>query len=78
MIAANRLPGVGIATEITGSEVDKWYVAFDQEVVPGALNLYIAYQHITSDIDLVDSALTPVNVPLDDFDLVYTGARIYF
>ena len=78
LIAADRLPGVGIATEITGSEVDKWYVAFDQEVVPGALNLYVAYQHITPEIDLVDSALAPVNVPLDDFDLVYTGARIYF
>jgi hypothetical protein len=47
-------------------------------VVPGALNLYIAYQHITPEIDLVDSTLAPVNVPLDDFDLVYTGARIYF
>ena len=78
LIAANRLPGVGIATEITGSETDKWYFVYDQEVVPGALNLYIAYQHITPEIDLVDSGLAPVNVPLDDFDLVYTGARIYF
>ena len=77
-LAPNALPGLGIRTEITGSEVDKWYVALDQEVVPGAMNLYIVYQHITPEVDLVDSALNPVSAPLDDFDLVYSGARIYF
>ena len=77
-LAPNSLPGLGIRTEITGSEVDKWYVALDQEVVPGAMNLYIVYQHITPEVDLVDSALNPVSAPLDDFDLVYSGARIYF
>jgi hypothetical protein len=42
------------------------------------MNLYLGYQHITPEVDLVDSALSKVNVPLDDFDLVYSGARIYF
>jgi predicted porin len=74
----NTLPGLGITTEITGSDVDKWYVALDQEVVPGAMDLYLVYQHISPEVDLVDSALNPVNVPLDNFDLVYSGARIYF
>jgi predicted porin len=78
IISAGRLPTVGVATEATGDEVAKWYFAFDQEVVAGALDLYIGYQHITSDIDLVDSALNPVNVDFYDFDLVFSGARIYF
>jgi len=77
-LAPNSLPGLGIRTEITGSEVDKWYVALDQEVVPGAMNLYIVFQHITPEVDLVDSTLNKVSAPLDDFDLVYSGARIYF
>jgi predicted porin len=77
-LGPNAIPGLGIVTEITGSEVEKWYVAVDQEVVKGALDLYLVYQHISPDIDLVDSALNAVNVPLDDFDLVYSGARIYF
>ena len=77
-LAPNSLPGLGIRTEITGSEVDKWYVALDQEVVKGAMDLYIVYQHITPEVDLVDSTLNKVSAPLDDFDLVYSGARIYF
>ena len=28
--------------------------------------------------DLVDSALEPVFAPLDNFDVLYTGARLYF
>jgi predicted porin len=77
-LAPNSLPGLGIRTEITGSEVDKWYIALDQEVVKGAMDLYIVYQHITPEVDLVDSALNKVSAPLDDFDLIYSGARIYF
>jgi hypothetical protein len=77
-LGPNSLPGVAITTEITGSEVNKWYLALDQEVVPGAMNLYLVYQHITPEVDLVDKSLNKVNVPLDDFDLVYSGARIYF
>ena len=42
------------------------------------MDLYIGYQHITGDLDLVDSALNPVAAPFYDFDLVFTGARIYF
>jgi predicted porin len=75
---ANFFPGVTTITEITGSEVNKWYLALDQEVVAGAMNLYLVYQHITPDVDLVNSSLQGVSVPLDDFDTIYGGARIYF
>jgi hypothetical protein len=75
---ANFFPGVTTVSEITGSEVNKWYLALDQEVVAGAMNLYLVYQHITPDVDLVNSSLQSVSVPLDDFDTVYAGARIYF
>ena len=30
------------------------------------------------EIDLVDSALEPVFAPLDNFDVLYTGARLDF
>ena len=75
---ANFFPGLTTVTEITGSEVDKWYLALDQEVVAGAMNLYLVYQHITPDVSLVDSSLNRVPLSLDDFDTVYAGARIYF
>ena len=48
--------------------------------------IYAVYQHFTPDVDLVtrDTAVSPkgklkdVAAPLDDFDLFYTGGRIYF
>jgi predicted porin len=77
-LSAGSFPGIDIATQITGSEVRKWYLAFDQEVVAGAMDFYVGYQHISGDLDLVDSALNPVAAPFYDFDLVFSGARIYF
>ena len=55
----------------------KWYLAADQSIDSAALDLYIGYQHITPEIDLIDSARKRVNAPLEDFDLVFSGARIY-
>ncbi len=42
------------------------------------MHVYAVYQHLTPEVDLVDSSLNSVRAPLDDFDLFYTGARIYF
>ena len=42
------------------------------------MHLYAVYQHLTPDVSLVDQNLKHVAAPLDDFDLFYTGARIYF
>jgi hypothetical protein len=40
--------------------------------------LYIGYQHIEAEIDLIDFARKRLNAPFRNFDLVFTGARIYF
>jgi hypothetical protein len=58
----------------------------DQAIDSSALNLFIAYQHITPEISLVTNSLafSPTgkikNVPieLDDFDVVFMGGRIQF
>ena len=78
LVTAGRFPGIGFDTQTTDSEVSKWYLAFDQEVVAGAMNIYVGYQHITGDLNLVDSALNPIAAPFYDFDPVFSGARIYF
>ncbi len=85
-IAANRIPGIGFDTEITGSETTKWYVAVDQAIDSSALNLYAAYQHITPQIELVTRDLTfspkgklkDVPISLEDFDVFFMGGRIQF
>jgi len=71
-------PNLFTPTEITGSKVTRWYVGYDQSMVSGYLHLYGVYQHLTSDVDLKNSSLKKVNEPLDNFDLFYTGARMYF
>jgi predicted porin len=75
---AGTFPDLAIQTEITGAEVTRWYLGFDQSMVNGYFHLYGVYQHLEPDVDLVDSALNKVSEPLDDFDLFYTGARMYF
>ena len=77
-MAAGTFPNLAIDTEITGSEVDKWYLGWDQAIDSAALHLYAVYQHLEPSVDLVDSSLNRVSEPLDNFDLFYTGARIYF
>jgi predicted porin len=75
---AGTFPDLFVPTEITGAKVTRWYVGYDQAIDSAAMHLYAVYQHLTDEVDLVDSSLKKVNEPLDDFDLFYTGARMYF
>jgi hypothetical protein len=57
---------------------DQWYLAADQAIDSASLDLYIGYQHVVPEIDLIDSARKRVNAPLREYDLLFTGGRIYF
>ena len=78
LIVGGEIPSVPFDTEITGSRTTKWYLAADQELAKASMDLYIVYQHIDPEVDLVDSARDKVAAPLDDFDVLFTGARLYF
>jgi hypothetical protein len=70
---------VPVQTEITGADVKRWYLGYDQAVdAAGTLHLFGVYQHFSSDVDLIDASLARVNAPLKDFQLFYTGARLDF
>jgi predicted porin len=75
---AGTFPDLAIATEITGAEVTRWYLGYDQAIDSAMMHLYAVYQHLEPSVDLVNSKLDKVSEPLDDFDLFYTGARMYF
>ena len=77
-LAAGTFANVDVGTEITGAQVDRWGIAFDQAIDSAMMHVYAVYQHLTPEVDLVNSSLNSVSAPLDDFDLFYTGARIYF
>ena len=78
LIKADTFANVDINTEITGSNVDKWYLGFDQAVDSANMHLYAVFEHLTPDVSLVDKNLNHVVAPLDEFELFYTGARLYF
>jgi predicted porin len=79
--ATTAFPGAGIngTFQVVGSQVKRWAVAADQELAKSGMHLFWVYQHFDSpELDLIDSGLHHQSVPLDGFDLFYTGARIYF
>ena len=68
-----------------GSEVDRWFLGLDQGFETAAMHLYLVYQHFNADLSLVtrdlrfpEGKLKNVPVSIDDFDLIYSGGRIYF
>jgi hypothetical protein len=85
-VAAGAFPGIPFETEITSSETNKWYLAVDQAIDSAAMNLYMAYQHITPEISLVttDLAFSPtgklrgVPIALEEFQVFYMGGRMQF
>jgi predicted porin len=79
--ATTAFPGAGIngTFQVVSSEVDRWQFAVDQELAKANMHLYWVYQHFDSpELGLIDKNLNHVSVPLEGFDLFYTGARIYF
>lgn len=77
---------INVPTQITGSEVDRYFLAVDQSFEAASLHLYAAYQHFDASVDLVtrDLSVSPngklkrIGESLDDFDVFYSGGRIYF
>ncbi len=77
-LPAFTFQNVAVNTEITGADVNRWSLALDQELEKSGMHLFAVWQHFTPDVTLVDKNLQHVAAPLDDFNLFYTGARIYF
>jgi predicted porin len=79
LLPANTFPSIGFTTQITESNVDDWFIAFDQGFESAAFHLYAVYQHFDSPtLHLIDSSRDRVPLKLDGFDLGYVGGRIYF
>jgi len=86
ILTSGTFASVNVPTEIVGSEVNRWFLALDQGFESAAMHLYLAYQHFDADMSLVtrDPSVSPngklknVPVSIDDFDLIYSGGRIYF
>lgn len=62
------------SSNVAGSDVDVWGLAAIQTIDAAALDLYIAYRHYSADLTLAGGAKASV----EDFDTVFSGAKISF
>jgi hypothetical protein len=58
ILAPNTFANIPIATQITSSEVNRWFLALDQSFEAAAFHLYAAYQHFDANIDLITGDVT--------------------
>ena len=59
-LAVGTFENVNVVTEITGADVSRWYLGYDQAVdAAGTLHLYAVYQHFDADVDLIDFESCP-------------------
>lgn len=66
---------------IAGSEVQYWGIGAMQKIDAAAMKLYVLYRHFTFDATLMakeDAAAAVASRPLNDFDVIMTGAEIKF
>jgi hypothetical protein len=73
LLPAFTFPGIPFNTQITSSDVNSWFLAFDQQLASAAMHLYVAYEHFNADVDLIDVDRNRVPISIDDFNLIYAG-----
>src|SRR5262249_45494169 len=79
VLPAGTVPSIGIPTQVTGSDVSDWFIAFDQSFDAAAIHLYAVYQHFDDPtLNLIDVNKNHVPLKLDGFDLGYVGGRMCF
>ena len=78
LLKANTFPSIPFSTQVTSSNVNEWFLALDQDYSAAAMHVYLAYEHFNADLNLIDVNRDHVPLKLDDFDLIYSGARLYF
>ena len=78
LLPANTFPSIPFTTQIASSDVNTWFFAADQQLDNAAMHLYAVYEHFEADINVIDVNRERVPLSLDNFDLFYAGARLYF
>jgi predicted porin len=65
--------------QVVGTDVPMWFLALDQDVASAAMHLYLVYQHFSApEFNVISKNLDHITVPLEGFDTVYMGGRMYF
>jgi len=68
----------GADAKIFSSDVDFWGVGVMQKIDAAEMKLYSLYRHYEFDLQLADGGVVQDSAPLEDFQVIMTGAVIYF
>jgi predicted porin len=81
-ISGAAFPGIldpHMRFQVVGTDVPMWFLALDQDFASAAMHLYLVYQHFSEpEFNVIDKNLNHTTVPLEGFDTIYTGGRMYF
>ncbi|MGI9404273.1 MAG: porin [Hyphomicrobium sp.] len=64
--------------DIFSSEVEFWGLGIMQKIDAAEMKLYSLYRHYDFDLKLADEGAVQASAPLEDFQVLMTGAVIYF
>ena len=68
----------GADADIASSEVDMWGFGVMQKIDAADMKLYALYRHYEFGLELTDGVTTQASEPLEDFQVLMTGAAINF
>ncbi len=76
--AGDAINTFAVASDIFSSEVEMWGLGAAQDLSAASMKLYALYRHYEFDVTLTDGATVQASEPLEDFDVLMTGAIIKF
>jgi hypothetical protein len=68
----------GEDAKIFSSDVTFWGLGIMQKIDAAQMKLYSLYRHYEFDLTLARDSAVQASAPLEDFDVIMSGAVIYF
>lgn len=76
--AADAINPLGFEAGPYASEVEMWGIGIAQDISDAATKLYVLYRHYEADVIIAGAGQIEESEPLEDLDIVMTGAIIRF
>jgi len=80
MPSTDILNSLGANAFISSSRTESWGIGVTQAITAASMNLYLGYKNFSTDLTLLNPATGERrrSNPIDDFQVVYTGATVRF
>ncbi|HEX2841339.1 porin [Hyphomicrobium sp.] len=76
--ASDAINSIGVDAGIASSTVTSWSVGITQDIEAANTKLYVFYRQYSADVTLAGSGIEQVSEPLENLDIVMSGAIVRF